>query len=132
MVWLVPETHVRAPSLRHVTRSAGNGGRLIAWLLYMRLPLPRSSLPAILCVCVCVCVCVSFCHFLGPLLQHMKVPRLGVESELSLPAYARATATRDPSRICDLHPNSRQRQILHPLSEARDRTRNLLVPSWIH
>ena len=25
---------------------------------------------------------LSFCHFLGPLLQHTEVPRLGVESEL--------------------------------------------------
>ena len=31
----------------------------------------------------------------------------------------------------DLHQSSRQRQILNPLSEARDRTRNLMVPSWI-
>ena len=27
-------------------------------------------------------VCVSFCHFLGPLLWHMEIPRLGVELEL--------------------------------------------------
>ena len=33
--------------------------------------------------------------FLGSHLQHMEVPRLGVESEL--PAYTTATATRDPS-----------------------------------
>ena len=31
----------------------------------------------------------------------------------------------------DLHQSSRRRQILNPLSEARDRTRNLMVPSWI-
>ena len=30
----------------------------------------------------------------------MEVPRLGVESELWLPAYTRATATPDPSLIC--------------------------------
>ena len=34
----------------------------------------------------------------------MEVPGLGVELELQLPAYARATATPDPSRICDLTP----------------------------
>ena len=28
---------------------------------------------------------------------HMEVPRLGVESELQLPAYTTATATQDPS-----------------------------------
>ena len=34
-----------------------------------------------------------FFVFLGPHLQYMEVPRLGVESELQLPAYATATAT---------------------------------------
>ena len=29
-------------------------------------------------------------------LQHMEVPRLGVESELQLPAYTTTTETRDP------------------------------------
>ena len=33
----------------------------------------------------------------------MEVPRLEVKSELQLPAYAIATATQDPSHICDLH-----------------------------
>ena len=52
----------------------------------------------------------------------MEVPRLGVESELQLPAYATATATRDLSYICNLHHSSQQRWILNPLSEARDQT----------
>uniref|UniRef100_A0A8C3YEF5 Uncharacterized protein n=1 Tax=Catagonus wagneri TaxID=51154 RepID=A0A8C3YEF5_9CETA len=34
-------------------------------------------------------------------------------------------------RVCDLHHSSRQRRVLNPLSEARDRTRNLMVPSHI-
>ena len=38
----------------------------------------------------------------GPHMQHMEVPRLGVKSELQLLAYTTATATLDPSRICDL------------------------------
>ena len=38
---------------------------------------------------------VTFFFFLGPLSWHMEVPRLGVESELQLPAYA--TAMTDPS-----------------------------------
>ena len=59
--------------------------------------------------------------FLWPHLWHTKVPRLGVESELQLPAYAAATATPDLSCVCDLHHSSQQRQILNPLSEARDR-----------
>ena len=32
----------------------------------------------------------------------------------------------------DLHHSPWQRQILNSLSEARDRTRNLTVPGWIH
>ena len=63
---------------------------------------------------------LSFFFFLGPYLQHMEVPRLGVELELQLPAYTTATAMPDSSRICDLHHSSWQHQILNPLSEARD------------
>ena len=44
----------------------------------------------------------------------MEVPRLGVQSELQLPVYATATATLDPSHICD---HSSQ-QGLNPLSRA--------------
>ena len=62
----------------------------------------------------------------------MEAPRLGVESELQLSAYATATATRDPSLVCDLHHNSWQRQIFNPLSEARSQTCKLMVTSWIH
>ena len=61
----------------------------------------------------------------------MEVPRLGGKSELQLEAYTTATATRDPSCICNLHHSSWQCQILNPLMEARDRTRNLMVPSRI-
>ena len=62
----------------------------------------------------------------------MEVPRLGVESELQLPSYTTATATQDPSRVCDLHHSSGQCRILNPLSEARDGTLNLIVTSRIH
>ena len=48
----------------------------------------------------------------------MEVPRLGVESELQLPAYLTATATPDRSWVFDLHHSSRQHQILNPLSQA--------------
>ena len=44
--------------------------------------------------------------FLGLFLRQMEVPRLGVNLELQLPAYARATATQDPSCVCDLHHSS--------------------------
>ena len=46
--------------------------------------------------------------FLGPYLQHMEVPKLGVESELQLQAYATATEMPDLTHICDLHHSSWQ------------------------
>ena len=60
--------------------------------------------------------------FLGPYLRHMEVPRLGVESELEVPAYTTATATLDPICICDLHCSLLQPWIFNLLSEARDQT----------
>ena len=57
----------------------------------------------------------------------MEIPRLGVESELQLLAYA--TAAEDLSHICDLYHSSRQRQILNPLSKAKDWTLILMDPS---
>ena len=61
----------------------------------------------------------------------MEVPRLGVELDLQLPAYATAIATPDLNRICDLYHGSWQHQSLNPLSEARDQTHNLMVPNEI-
>ena len=46
-------------------------------------------------------------------------------------ACATVTVTPDPSHVCKLHHSSWQCQIPNPLSEAMDRTRNLMVPSWI-
>ena len=65
---------------------------LIAFLfsLFLSLFLP-SSLPSFL----------PFL-FLGLHPWHMEVPRLGDETELQLLAYATATATQDPSRVCNL------------------------------
>ena len=71
-----------------------------------------------------------FC-FLGLYPRHMEVPRLGVKLELSPPAYTTATATQHLSHVCSLHHSSWQCRILNPLSEARDRTRILMDPSWI-
>ena len=51
----------------------------------------------------------------GPHSWHMEVPRLGAESELQLSTYATATATQDPSIICDLHYSSWQHWILNPV-----------------
>ena len=61
----------------------------------------------------------------------MGVLRLGVESELQFPAYPTATATPDPSCICDQHHSSWQCWILNPLSEARDGTCILMDASQV-
>ena len=61
----------------------------------------------------------------------MEVPSLGVELVLYLTAYTTVIATPDPDRVCHLHHSSQQHRILNPLSEARDQTHNLMVPSWI-
>ena len=77
-------------------------------------------------LCVYVCVCVLGLH---P--GHIEIPRLEVESELQLPAYITATATEDPSCICDLYHSSQQCWIYNPLSEDTDWTCSLMVPSQV-
>ena len=77
--------------------------------------------------CLFVLVFVGFFYFLGPHLWHMEVPRLGVESELQLPAHTTATAILDLSHFCDLHHNSWQFWILNLLIKARDRTCVLMI-----
>ena len=69
--------------------------------------------------------------FLGDLPWHREVPRLGVESELQLPAHTTATAMPDLKRVCSLHHSSRQCQILNPLRKARDQTFILMDTSWV-
>ena len=60
----------------------------------------------------------------------MEFPRLGVQLELQLLAYSHSNAGSKP-HLRDLHHSSEQHQIFNPQSEARDRTRNLMVSSWI-
>ena len=76
---------------------------------------------------------VFFFSFLGPHLQHMEVPRLGVQWELQPPvnATATATATPDPSHICKLHCSLQQHQIHNPLIKVRDWTCILMDTSQI-
>ena len=62
----------------------------------------------------------------------MEVPRLGVESELQLPANTTATAPWEPGHVWDLHHSSQQRRILNPLSGARDQTHILMDASQVH
>ena len=61
----------------------------------------------------------------------MEVPRLGVKSELQLPAYTTATATPDLSHICNLCRSFQQCQILNPLSKARNETCILMDTSQV-
>ena len=84
------------------------------------------------CHSLCIVIIIFFilCLHFKAVPWHMEVPRLGVESELQLLAYTTAT-TQDPSCVCSLHHSSQQHQILNPLSESKDRTHNLMVPSQI-
>ena len=61
----------------------------------------------------------------------MEFPKLGVETELQLSAYLIARGTQDLSRVCNLHHNSQQHQILNPLGKSRDQTDILLDPSLV-
>ena len=72
-----------------------------------------------------------FC-FLELHLWHVEIPRLGVELELQLPAYATATATQDLSRVCELRHSSRNARSLTHWVRPRDQPPNLMVPSRIH
>ena len=62
----------------------------------------------------------------------MEVPRLGVQLELQLSAYATATAMQDPNCVCDLHHSSQKHWILNQLSRTRDLTCVLMDTSWVH
>ena len=64
--------------------------------------------------------------FSGLLTRRMEIPRLGVGSERTA-----ATATPDPSCVCDVHHSSWQRRILNALRAARDGTHVLVDPSRI-
>ena len=75
---------------------------------------------------------IIFFFFLCLHLQHMEVPRLGVELELQTPAYTAATATPDPSHISNLYYSSQQCWILNPPSRARDWTCIFMDTSWVY
>ena len=76
----------------------------------------------------------SFIYFclLRPQLWYMEFPRLGVGSELQLPAYVTAMAMWDPSHICKLPHSSWQHEILNPLSESRNQTSILMDTSLVY
>ena len=60
-------------------------------------------------------------------MQHMEIPRLGVELELQLLGYTASTTPPDPSLVCDLHHS----WILNPVSKAREQTCVLMDTSQI-
>ena len=106
-------------------------------------PLHRASWVARgVCVCVCVCVYVCLVHgmekWIGFFCLFRAAPAAYGVSQARGRIGAVATClrhshsnTRSQPRL-QLHHSSRQRQILNPLSEARDRTGDLMVPSQIH
>ena len=71
-------------------------------------------------IVICLSVVDFFFFFLWPHLQHMKVPRPGIKSELQLRPTPHAM--QDPSYICDLCRSLQQGWILYPMSEGRNRT----------
>ena len=66
------------------------------------------------------------------LLFFRDAPRLGVKSELQLPAHTTATETQDLNHICNLHHSLWQCGILNSLSEARDQTHIFMDTSQVH
>ena len=69
--------------------------------------------------------------FIGPFLWYMEVPKLGVESELQLLAYTTATATWDPSSICDPYHRSWQCRIPDPLRPGIEPTSSWILVRFI-
>ena len=83
---------------------------------------------------MCDLCCFSFSFFLfflGLHLWHVKIPRLGVETELQLPAYSTAPAVQNLSHVCDLHHSFWQCWTLNSLSKARDQTHILMDTSRV-
>ena len=101
------------------------------WPWLQRQVRPDPMRPCRMCKEFWVLFAFVFC-FSGPHLNlwHMEVPRLGVKSELQLPAYTTATAMRNLSPVCNIYHSLWQCQILNPLSE--DWTHIHMVTSWVH
>ena len=94
---LFPECSFFTTSYSWAMFSFLSGGVLAGFFLFCQHN--SCSFQVMLSVCVfrgfaCLFVCLSF---LEPNPWHMEVHRIGVESEVKLPAYARATATGDPT-----------------------------------
>ena len=59
----------------------------------------------------------------------MEIPRL--RGPVGATAASLRQSHSNAGSVCDLYHHPQQCQILNPLSEARDQTSNLMVPSWI-
>ena len=99
------------------------GGCLIVMALwfscsYLWLLIRMRTLSVAYSLVLCLFKPFTFLGGLYPWL--MEVPRLGVKSELQLPAYTTAIATWDLSHVCNILHSSGQRQIPDSLSKARD------------
>ena len=84
---------------------------------------------------VCI-IAVTFSFFLSFFVRAALTPYGNSQSmdwiRATAPGYVRATVTPDPSHICNLHHSSRQSQILHPPSKARDQTHIFMDISQVH
>ena len=78
-------------------------------------------------LCFLFVCCFVFCLFRAVLAAYGSSQARG-----RIRASVAIATTPAPRHICALHHSSRQHQILNPLSEDRDRTLNLMVPSWIY
>ena len=76
-------------------------------------------------------LCFVFCLFRASPLAYGGSQAMGRIGAIAS-SYATATATQDPSRVCDLHHSSQQHWILNPLIEARNWTRILMDTSRVH
>ena len=72
-----------------------------------------------------------FFVFLRPHPWHREVPRLGVQLELQLPAYTTATATGDPSHICNLH-NGNARCLTHWTRPGMEPTSSWILVGFVN
>ena len=79
---------------------------LVGWLVYF--------------IYLFIYLSIYLFFLLWPHPQQVEVSRLGVKSDLQLPASTTATATGDLSRICEPYHSSQQCWISNPLSKVRD------------
>ena len=139
MLWLEPPVQCRGSQSQalnphyssDLNHSSDNTGSLTYWATRELQYGPSVSKD---CPCVLFGFGFGIFCFLGPPLWHMDIPRLGVRSELQLPACPTATETQDPSQVCALCHSSRQHWIPNPLRPGMGPTFSVgfvsAVPQW--